>query len=211
MPKILLADDHVIIRSGLRIIIENYIDHSLVEDAWDGLSVIEKVKKENYELIVLDVNMPGTNSVSLVKQILSLRPEARILMFSMNNEEIYAKKYLQIGAMGYLSKASPETEIRKAIESMLNNRKYLSPELLQCFIHDALGEKGLNPFARLSKREEEILRHILKGETLTDISHELDVDISTIGTYKARILQKLNCKNVLDVNSLAGLYDFMIS
>ncbi|MDB5198766.1 MAG: two component transcriptional regulator, LuxR family [Chitinophagaceae bacterium] len=209
MVKILLADNHAIIRDGLKIIIRNYLVHAIVDDASDGTSVLEKVTNDDYQLIILDVSMRGTDSADLVTNILALRPEARILMFSMFNEEIYAKRYLQLGVMGYLNKASPENEIKKAIENVLNNKKYVSAALLETLTQHTFPEKFSNPFIRLSKREMEILQQLLKGKGVTGISGELDIDSSTVGTYKMRIFKKLNCKNMMEINSLAGLYNFI--
>ncbi len=207
MVKILLADDHAIIHSGLQIIIRNYISRSVVEHAWDGNSAFEKVKKNTYHLIILDINMPETDAVSLVTDILVFNPKARILMFSRNDEHIYARKFLKMGAMGYLSKNSPEIEITKAIGNILNNKRYISSSLLQSLTKDILDNRSSNPFLELSRREFEIVKHFLTGEFLTNISANLRLHTSTVATYKARILEKLNCKNMLETASLAQLHD----
>jgi DNA-binding NarL/FixJ family response regulator len=210
MVRILLADDHAIIRNGLKIIICNYLGNAAIDEAWDGASVSHLVGQHDYDLIILDIRMPDTNASFLVTEIITLKPKAKILIFSINNEEIYARRFLQIGAMGYLSKGSPETEVVKAIDNVLNNRKYVSPSLLQNMSCDIKNDRYSNPFSRLSRRELQILEPLIKGETISQISVMLDVEPSTAGTYKSRILKKLKCNNLQDVRALAKVYNVVI-
>ena len=195
------------IRKGLKIFIENYIAHSAIDEALDGDSAFEQIKKKDYQLIILDVNMPATDSFGLVINILALKPEANILMFSMNAEEIYAKKYLQLGVKGYLSKGSPEAEIKNALDAVIKGKRYISPALSESFTRDALGEKSNNPFDDLSKREFEIVLHLIKGESQTEICNVLNLQTSTVSTHKSRIFEKLKCRNLIEVNELARIYN----
>lgn len=211
MVNVLLADDHVIIRAGLKIFIEHHVPHSVIDEAWDGDSAFEKIKIKDYQLIVLDVNMPDTDSFGLVSNIIAIKPEANILMFSMNAEDIYGKKYLQIGAKGYLSKASSEEEIKIAINNVINSKRYLSPALSQALTEDALGKKSDNPFDNLSPREFEIVLHLIRGESLAEICNTLNLHSSTVGTHKARIFEKLHCSNIIDMNSLAKVFNIIPS
>lgn len=210
MIKILLADDHLIIRAGLKIYIKNIIPHADIDEAHDGDSTFEKVKWNDYALIVLDINMPATDSFGLVSNILAVKPEAKILMFSMNSEEIYAKKYLNLGALGYISKDASSDEIRQAIHNVMDNKRYISPSLTQKLAASALGKKSdvQNPFDLLSPRELEITRHLMKGESVSQIASFLNLHTSTVGTHKARIFEKLKCKNAIDINELARIHNF---
>ena len=210
MINILLADDHAIIRAGLKIFIQNYIPHSVVDEAGDGESAFEKVKEKDYRLIILDVNMPNTDSFGLVSNIMAQKPDSNILMFSMNAEEIYAKKYLQLGAKGYLSKASSETEIKNALDKVINAKRYISPALTQSLTEDALGNKSNNPFDNLSPREFEIVLHLIRGESLAEICSLLSLQTSTVGTFKARIFDKLHCSNIIDLHALAKVYNLSL-
>src|SRR5665647_2794117 len=205
MINILLADDHAIIRAGLKIFIKNLMPHSNVDEAWDGDSAFDKIKQNDYTLIILDVNMPATDSFGLVSNILAIKPESRILMFSMNAEEIYAKKYLHLGALGYLSKDASADEIKQAINNVMSNKRYISSSLTQTLTDNALGKKAnnQNPFDLLSPRELEIDRHLMKGESVSQTGTYLNLHTSTVGTHKARIFEKLNCKNVIGINELA--------
>lgn len=213
MIKILLADDHVIIRAGLKIFIKHIIPHSVIEEAGDGDSAFKKIKQKDYALIVLDVNMPATDSFGLVSNILAVKPESKILMFSMNAEEIYAKKYLRIGALGYISKDASESEIKKAIDTVMSNKRYISPSLSKSLTESALGKKAgnENPFDILSPRELEITRHLMKGESVSQIGSYLNLHTSTVGTHKARIFEKLHCKNIVGINELAKVHNFIQS
>ncbi len=206
MINILLADDHAIIRAGIKIFIDNYLPDAVIEEASDGASAIEKIKENNFELIVLDINMPNTDAFSMVSNIIKLKPDANILMFSMNAEEMYAKKFLQLGAKGYVSKSAPKEEMETALDTVLKGKRYLSPLLLQSLADDVIGKKSKNPFDDLSKREFEITMHLIKGEPLAEIAKALKLHTSTVGTHKARIFDKLNCTNIIEVNTLAKIH-----
>lgn len=211
MIQILLADDHAIIRAGLKTYIQNIIPDSNIEEAFDGNSTFEKIREKDYALIILDINMPATDSFGLVSNILAIKPESKILMFSMNSEEIFAKKYLNLGALGYLNKDASADEIKHAINNVMNNKRYMSSSLTQSLTDSALGKKASkqNPFDLLSSRELEIVRHLMKGESVSQIGAYLNLHTSTVGTHKARILEKLNCKNVIGINELARVHNFI--
>ena len=212
MPHLLLVDDHSVIRRGMKIIIENFLPHVTIDEADDGDSAYKKIKENNYDLVILDVNMPNTDSFGLVTNILALKPAMKILMFSMNDEEVYAKRYLKMGVMGYIKKDEPEAEIKKAITTVLSNKKYISPKLSQIMIEELHSNKNAeNPFDNLSPREFEIARHLIHGESLADICNKLTLHSSTVGTHKARIFEKLKCKNIIDLNALAKTHNIIPS
>jgi DNA-binding NarL/FixJ family response regulator len=211
MPNLLLVDDHSVIRRGMKIIIENFIPHVAIDEAQDGDSAYEKIKEKDYDLVILDVNMPNTDSFGLVTNILALKPAMKILMFSMNDEEVYAKRYLKMGVMGYVKKDEPESEIKKAITTVLNNKKYVSQKLSQIMIGDLHRNNADNPFDNLSPREFEIAQHLIRGESLADICNKLTLHSSTVGTHKARIFEKLKCKNIIDLSALAKVHNIIPS
>src|ERR1700690_4224760 len=123
MPNILLVDNHPIITDGLKLIIKNFIEDCTTDMANDGDTAFEKIKHNNYDLIIMDISLPNTDSYALVNNILAVKPKSKILMFSMNSEEMFAKRYLKMGAMGYLNKEAPLDEIKIAIRSALNNHR----------------------------------------------------------------------------------------
>ena len=206
MTKILLADDHPVIRAGLKIFIEKVISPALIDEVWDTDMAYEKIKQNEYALVILDAAIAGIDSFTLVHDTLALKPNVKILMFSVNNQDIYAKKYLQLGAKGYISKDASEAEIENAIHNVLNNKRYISASLMETIANSALGHNTDNPFDKLSPREFEIARHLIRGEALSEISNKLNLHSSTVSTYKNRVYEKLNCRNIIDINSLAKLY-----
>lgn len=211
MPHILLTDDHSVIRAGMKIIIENFLAHSIIDEAEDGNSAFEKIKQNKYDLIILDVNMPGTDSFGLVSNIISYDPHLKILMFSMNDEEMYAKRYLKMGAMGYIKKDAPQDEIKKAITAVLNNKRYISALLNEKLLNDMHNGATENPFDKLSPREFEIVQHLANGDSLGEICNKLTLHSSTVGTHKARIFEKLGCSNVIDLSNLAKVHNVILS
>ena len=210
MNRILLADDHEIMRSGLKLLINNVVPDSLIDEAWNGDSAIQLVKENEYQLFILDVNMPATDSFGMVSNIISMKPYARILMFSMNPEEVYAKRYLQLGAKGYICKTDSSAELGNAISAVLNNNRYIGPVLIQAFTEEALGTNAAtNPFEKLSTREFEIVQHLINGESITAICKTFNIQPSTGSTYKARIFEKLKCKNIIELNQLTRIYNMI--
>ena len=134
MPDLLLVDDHNIVRTGLKLMIDGFLPHSKIDEAADGDSAFHKIKEGNYDLVIMDINMPNTDSLGTLQTILSFKPETKIIIFSMNSEFVYAKRYLKLGAMGYLRKDAPNDEIKKAISTVLNNKRYISAELNEKFL-----------------------------------------------------------------------------
>jgi Response regulator containing a CheY-like receiver domain and an HTH DNA-binding domain len=205
MIKILLADDHSIIREALRIIIENNIPGSVVEETMDADSVLKKAHENEYDLLMLDINMPGINSVELIAKILSVKAGSRILIFSMNPAVPFEKIYLGLGAKGYLSKTSSHDEIIKAIDTVMAGNIYRS-----CTKETGVAASAFsNPFESLSPREMEILQYILHGKAVKEIYSQSGLAASTISTYKARIHNKLGTKNIIDLMSLAKTYNII--
>lgn len=152
--------------------------------------------------------MPGTDSVNLLKNIFSLQPQLKVLILSMSSEEIYARKYLQLGVMGFINKEADTTEIRKAIVTVLNNRKYMSPVLQEIMSREAgNGTPGNSLFENLSIRELEVMTHLVEGKHVSEIADTLSIHISTVSTHKANILQKLKVSNVIELTRIVKRFD----
>ena len=212
MPNLLIVDDHSVVRTGLKLIIENFIPLAYIDEADDGDSAFEKIKHNQYDLIILDVTMPNTDSAGLISTILSFKPKSKILMFSMNAEETYAKRYLKMGAMGYIRKDAPGTEIKKAITTVLNNKRYISEEMTERLLGDMHGDSTTqNPFDKLSPREFEILQHLILGEFPAEICQKLKLHPSTVGTHKSRIFEKLQCQNIIELSTLAKVNNIIFN
>jgi two-component system invasion response regulator UvrY len=211
MPDILLVDDHSIVRTGLKLLINDFLPHSNIDEAYDGESALQKVKQLNYDLVVMDVNMPHTDSFGTLQAILAVKPSTKVIMFSMNAEEIYAKRYLNLGAKGYVKKDAPNEEIENAINTVLNGKNYISPSFTQKILSGLLSKnEAENPFDKLSSREFEIVQHLAKGDSVAEISKKLNVHTSTVGTHKGRIFEKLRVHNVVELMHLAEAHHVIL-
>lgn len=194
----------------MRIILENNIAGVLVEETSDGDSVIEilQLQENEYDLLVLDINMPGINTVDLVGKILELDADARILIFSMNPDIPFAKIYLKMGVAGYLTKTSSPDEIIKAIYTVLAGKIYASDKV-QAALQVSQAPVLANPFESLSPREFEIMLHVLRGETVKEICQQSGLSSSTVSTYKARVYEKLGTRNIMEIISLANAHHIL--
>jgi len=206
MKKILVADDHSVVRFGLKIIIrENFPDREVLE-AFSGKTVMEQMQKEKFELILLDLVMPDTDSGALMQWITTRYPETKILIVSMNPENLYGKRYLQLGAQGYLKKVAEQDEMIRAISTVLSGKKYVSEELTGLILEEASQGKKLNPFDGLTSREFQIAILLSKNQTLTQISEGLKIHYTTASTHKQRIYEKLNIEHASQLIELADIY-----
>lgn len=203
--RVLVADDHTIVRSGIKLIIQDLLPSIVIDEASNGNEVISLVKKNGYIMIVLDINMPDTDSITLVTNLFAYREESKILIYTMNSEELYAKRFIKLGVRGYLSKESRTEEIRKAITSVLNGEIYVSKKVRKELSEDL--KKGTdNPFYKLSDREMQTVKYLLHGYPLPEIKKILNIHSSTIGTYKTRIFEKLKIKSLGELSELAKMY-----
>lgn len=207
MKRILIADDHSIVRAGLSILIKTEYINAQIDDCNDGNSAWEKIQSTQYDLVIMDISMPGTDLVSLLKNIFTRQPQLKVLILSMSSEEIYAKKYLQLGVMGFINKEADSFEIRKAIVSVMNNRRYMSTKLQETITSNAIGSAGGSLFENLSARELEVMTHLVEGKNVSEIGDILSIHISTVSTHKANILQKLKVNNVIELTRIAKRFD----
>jgi DNA-binding NarL/FixJ family response regulator len=204
LKKILIADDHSIVRTGLSFLIRSEYINVEIDECNDGDSAWKKIQSTEYDLVVMDISMPGTDSVNLLKNIFILQPQLKVLIVSMNSEEIYAKRFLQLGVMGFINKESDALELRKAIVSVMNNRKYMSAKLQETIACE--GTEGPS-FESLSARELEVMTHLVGGKNVSEIADILSIHISTVSTHKARILQKLKVNNVVELTQVVKQFD----
>ena len=210
--RVLIADDHTIVRSGIKLIIQELLPSTVIDEASNGDEVIIWVKKYDYDLIVLDINMPYTDSITLVTNLFAYREQCKILIYSMNSEELYAKRFIKLGVLGYLNKESESEEIRRAITCVLRGDNYISKKLKKDLSEDMHSKKGGdNPFEKLSDREIQTVKYLLHGYSLLEIRKILNVHSSTVGTYKTRIFEKLKIRTVRDLGELARMYQLEIS
>jgi len=206
MKKILIADDHFIVRTGLTMLLKEMFMNVDIDEGWDGESTWKKLQATEYDLAIIDIGMPGTDTIHLLKNVLTLHPRQKILILTMSSEEIYGRKYMQLGVRGFITKDAPPAELRTAIATILDNKRYMSTQLQEQLNKDIIGHNKSNPFERLSSRELQVMMHLVEGRSVSQIAGILSVHTSTIGTHKSRIMQKLGVDNLIDLNKMAKLF-----
>jgi two-component system invasion response regulator UvrY len=194
MKRILLADDHEIVRFGLRLMLGDFFPEYIIDEAYDGDSVVNQMKSNGYDLLLLDMVMPDTDSNLLLQYLRSFHPQTKVLILSVNDEIFFGTRAIELGAKGYLKKDAPKEEIRNAIDTILAGRKYVSSRLADALVQNVLGEKIANPVERLSPKEFQVAMYLVKDFSQKEISEMLNVQYGTVNTMKQRIYEKLNIK-----------------
>jgi two-component system invasion response regulator UvrY len=201
--RIFIADDHAVVREGLKHILSEMPDVLVAGEAGNGQEVLEKVGRKDYDLILLDIAMPGRDGLEILKDLKLQKPKLPVLILSMFPEEQYALRALKSGASGYLTKDSIPDELIKAVRKVLKGGKYVSSsfseKLLFSFDNDA--EKPIHE--TLSDREYQVMRMIASGKTLKEIADELALSVKTVSTYRSRILEKTGMKNNAELTHYA--------
>ena len=194
MIRILIADDHAIFREGLKHILSESPDVKVAAEARNGQEVLEKIWSEKYDMVLLDISMPGMSGLEVLKQLKIEKPKLPVLVLSMHPEEQYAVRVLRAGASGYLTKESAPDELITAIRKVSQGRKYITSSLAErlAFEMEIDSEKPLHEV--LSDREYQVLRIIAAGKTIKQIAEELSLSIKTVSTYRSRIMEKMKMK-----------------
>lgn len=203
MISVLIADDHALLREGLKQILASTQDITVVDEASDGKEVIQKVGETDYDVILLDIAMPGRNGIDICKQLKKMKPHLHILMLSMYPEEQFAIRALRAGASGYLTKNGVATELIAAIRKVANGEMHISNSLAESLASHLTDPSGEKVHDMLSDREFEIMCMIASGMTIAEISQELSLSISTVSTYRARILNKMGLKTSAELTYYA--------
>jgi two-component system invasion response regulator UvrY len=203
MIKILIADDHTIVREGLKQIVAETADMMVADEASSGHEVLDKVWNNEYDVVVLDISMPGRDGVDILKQLKRHKPNLPVLVLSMHPEEQYAVRVLKAGAAGYLTKESAPDELITAIRKVSRGRKYVSSTLAEklAFDLDRDTEKPLHE--TLSDREYQVMCLIASGKRAKEIAEELYLSVKTVSTYRSRILEKMKMKNNAELTHYA--------
>lgn len=199
MIKLLIADDHPIVREGLKQILRDAPDIVISGEAEDGIEVINKIKKENYDVILLDISMPRKDGIEILNDLRKEKVKPRILILSIHPEEQYGIRALKAGAYGYLTKDNVPNELISAIRKVSRGEKYISPSLAEKLV-DALKVGFDKPYHEaLSNREYQVMLLLASGKSMQEIAKELFLSIKTVSTYKTRILRKMKMKNTIEV------------
>jgi DNA-binding NarL/FixJ family response regulator len=201
--KILIADDHAVVREGLKQILTDIPGVSLIDGVSDGMELMAKVREKDYDVVVLDISMPGKSGLDVLKEIKNLKPKLPVLMLSIYPEGQYAMRVLKAGASGYLTKDSAPEELVKAVEKICMGEKYITPSLAEKLATDLSREGDKLPHEYLSDREFEVFKMIATGITIKDIAEELFISVKTVSTYKARIFEKMNLDSRAEITQYA--------
>ncbi len=195
MIKILIADDHPVVREGLKQVIAKTSDLAVAGEATDGQEVLDKLRVEPWDMVLLDITMPGKNGIEILMEIKKEYPRLPVLMLSVHPEEQYAVWSLKAGASGYITKSSAPEQLIVAIRKIMAGGRYVSPSFAEHLLSylDPKSEKP--PHEQLSEREFQVLCRLASGRTVKDIAQELSLSVQTISTYRARVLTKLNMKS----------------
>jgi len=193
--KILLTDDHALVRQGLKLILADHFKKAIFGEARNAEEALARVLKEKWDVAVLDITMPGRGGLELLKEIKRLRPKMPVLVLSMHPEDQFAVRMLKAGAAGYLTKESAGNELVGAIEKVVAGGRYVSASLGERMASYLDLDLQKAPDERLSDREFLVLRMIASGKTVSQIAKELYLSVKTVSTYRARMLQKMDMKN----------------
>lgn len=206
--RILLADDHGIVRLGLSLIIKKLRPQAEIEEVDNYRSVLDIIARQSFDLIILDINMPDGNFHETLEIIKIKYPKIKVLIFSSQEEHIYAIRYLKMGADGFLHKLAPENVIKGALEKILNKGTYMSEDVIDNLVLNSLHKysSSENPITSLSDREMEIAEKLIKGTAVKEIGNELHLHVSTVSTYKNRLFAKLNVQTLPELIELFRFY-----
>ncbi|SFD89899.1 two component transcriptional regulator, LuxR family [Chitinophaga sp. CF118] len=208
MHNILVVDDQEVVRYGTTLILQKTIENVQVSEAGNFDDTLKMLSSKPFDLVILDIDMPGGNNHQMLDVIRLRHPDIKILIFSSYDEQIYGWRYLEAGADGFLSKKMGIEEIKNAVKSLLRNEKYLSPLLKQTLLNNISNKKSItsNPLDRLSNRESNIMQLLIKGTSVAEIAQQLSLQISTVSTYKKRICEKLQVSNIVEMIDKVQLY-----
>jgi DNA-binding NarL/FixJ family response regulator len=192
MIRILIADDHAVVRHGLKqiVMVDNQI--MITGEASNGNELLDLVRKAPVDVVILDINMPGRNGLETLKEIKRHYPSLPVIILSMHPEDQYAVRSLKAGAAGYMNKETAPDELVTAIKKVYQGGKYISPQIAELLVHHIASNSQQEPHKSLSDRELEVFYSLAGGKTVGQISEELNLSVKTISTYRTRILEKMN-------------------
>ncbi|GAB3767108.1 response regulator transcription factor [Ramlibacter monticola] len=193
--RIVIADDHAIVREGLKRIVGGAGDLEVTGEAADGGEVMKAVRELEFDILVLDLSMPGRSGMELIKLVKSEKPKLRILVLSMHQETQYAVRAIKSGASGYLTKESAPAQLEQAIRKIAGGGAYISAEVAEQLALGAMPGSDTLPHESLSDREFEVFRLLVAGDAVSDIAHQLNLSVKTVSTHKANLMQKLGLSN----------------
>lgn len=203
MLRVLIADDHEIVRKGLCAVLTSTLRSVSVDEAGDGAEALAKAAKTAYDLILVDITMPGRGGLDVIKELRTIRPRVPALVLSVHPEEQFAVRALRAGARGYLTKESAAEELVAAIRKVLAGGRYISASLAEALSCELDRDAGKAPHETLSDREYQVMRMIASGKPVGAIADELSLSVKTVSTHRVNILEKMRMKNNAEITSYA--------
>lgn len=210
MISVYIADDHSIVREGMRSLIASAADMKVVGEAPDGDRALKEVPECTPSVFLMDMSMPGCSGLELIEKICRRASDTRVLVLSMHREDLYATRTIRAGASGFITKTRPPDEILDALRKVASGQVYITPELANKLAMTALtGRSDEQPHTRMTKREYEIFLDLASGMTVGDIANKLHVSSKTVSTHKARLMEKLNATSISDLVRYAVSQDLL--
>lgn len=195
MIRVLIADDHTIVREGLKQLLAAASDLAVIGEAQNGHEVLQRVREDDFDVLLLDMSMPGKSGVELIRQVRGEKPKLRILVLTMHEEGQYAVRAIKAGAAGYLTKDSASTQLVAAIRKVAAGGAFISSGVAEQFALGAMAHTDAPPHTALSDREFQVFEMLVAGKSVTDIAERLNLSVKTVSTHKAHIMQKMNMSN----------------
>ncbi len=203
MINVFIADDHDIVRDGVKRILESFPDMKVVGEAGNGHDTISLCKNVKFDVLLLDLDMPDLGGLEVVGTMKAMLPGSRILILTMHDNEEYAKRALKEGADGYILKGSSPGELPAAVRKVAEGKNYISPAIMEKIVLQQCSKHGENPLSALSTRELQILSRLARHKKIREIADDLNLSISTVNTYKSRLVKKLNIEGRADMMRFA--------
>jgi two-component system response regulator NreC len=201
--RILIADDHGIVRKGLRLQLEQHEEFQVIAEAADGREAVKLAEEMDPEVVIMDIAMPNLNGIEATAQIVKRRPQTRVIILSMHSDESYLTRSLAAGAKGYLLKDTAEVDLYRAVQVVSQGKSFFSPAIANTLLEDymrQLQQRGLeDSYDLLTEREKEILQLLVEGKSNKDVAQELNLSPYTVETHRTRIMQKLNLHSATDI------------
>ncbi len=210
MIRIVLADDHTLMREGLKHILQNAPDIEICAEATDGFETVQLVRKTPFEVLVMDLSMPGRCGMELIRQIKDEAPKLAILVLTMHEEDEYAARAIRAGALGYMTKEGAGTQLVNAIRRVASGRPYISMEVAEQLAIEAMPTHEKLPHKALSDREFEVFNLLVNGKSVTDIATVLHLSVKTVSTHKTRILQKMQSSSLAELVRYAVAHELLL-
>ena len=195
MIRVLIVDDHPIIREGLRCMLEGATGIVVGGEASNGIEALKKIHSEKWDVVLLDISMPGKDGIDTLKQIIERHTGIKVLILSGHTEDLYAVRLMKAGASGYLTKDIPPKQLVEAIRKVASGLKYISPNLAELLFQECIVDSGKPLHELLSNREYQVLQLLGSGRKVSEIAEALSLSVKTVSTYRAHILEKMNLKN----------------